>query len=109
MSEFASRERRTVTLSDGARAALNFHGWPGNVRELRNVLEVCVALSDDAVITRDHVCAALRRDVAHTPDEQGLEAALRRNRWHRGRTAQHLGVSRTTLWRRMKAEERESS
>jgi transcriptional regulator of acetoin/glycerol metabolism len=31
-----------------------------------------------------------------------LRDALERNQWHHGRAARELGISRTTLWRRMK-------
>jgi DNA-binding NtrC family response regulator len=35
-------------------------------------------------------------------ERERLVAALDRNRWNRGRTAQELAISRITLWRRMR-------
>ena len=43
---------RTLTLDDGATAALEAYPWPGNVRELQNVVERACALADGSVITR---------------------------------------------------------
>ena len=57
---------------------------------------------------RDHVAAngvsspsASRRRVV-SPSIGEIEAALEKSRYHRGEAARLLGVSRTTLWRRMR-------
>jgi PAS domain S-box-containing protein len=105
-------------LSAAARSALSAYRWPGNVRELQNVLEFAALRAGAGEI-----------DVAHLPDEvvrppggpsPGLAApprppargaALDRERlvealaasgWNRAEAARRLGISRVTLWKRLK-------
>jgi len=42
--------RPPLTISDGARAALESYAWPGNIRELKNVMERAVVLTDGSEI-----------------------------------------------------------
>ena len=93
--------------------------WPGNVRELRNVLERAVNLAEGQILLPCHLepteepsgsppCAPepiagaqLCQRLAHA-EETSIRDALRRNGGHRGKTAAELGISVTTLWRRMR-------
>jgi transcriptional regulator with PAS, ATPase and Fis domain len=92
--------------------------WPGNIRELRNVLERAVSLAEGDILLPCHLehpegpaeisCAPeplagtqLCQQLAHA-EEASIREALRRNSGHRGRTAAELGISVTTLWRRMR-------
>jgi DNA-binding NtrC family response regulator len=92
--------------------------WPGNVRELRNVVERAVSLAEGEVLYLHHFArdepqraqavheaaplgAHLCDRVAHA-EEASIMDALRRNAGHRGKTAAELGISVTTLWRRMR-------
>ena len=93
--------------------------WPGNVRELRNVLERAVSLAEGEVLYLHHfdrgdsapeapavaapavIGTHLSDRVAHL-EEASILDALRRNAGHRGKTAEELGISVTTLWRRMR-------
>jgi transcriptional regulator of acetoin/glycerol metabolism len=101
--------------------------WPGNIRELRNVIRTALALSDDGIIRLADLPKeiAVYRDAAGPrsggppttvagPSEQGscspLEAAereallkeLERNRWNVTVSAERLGMSRSTLYRKLK-------
>ncbi len=100
--------------------------WPGNIRELRNVVRTALALSDDGIIRLADLPKeiAVYRDtagpcsgppvVAAEPAGQGecspLEAAereallreLERNRWNVTVSAERLGMSRSTLYRKLK-------
>ncbi|MGH8300805.1 MAG: sigma-54 interaction domain-containing protein, partial [Steroidobacteraceae bacterium] len=92
--------------------------WPGNIRELRNVLERAISLADGDILLCRHLehtqelseasrdpeplhGAQLCQQLAHA-EEASIREALRRNSGHRGRTAAELGISVTTLWRRMR-------
>ncbi|WP_237212949.1 sigma-54-dependent transcriptional regulator [Falsiroseomonas oryziterrae] len=113
VSRFALGPRR---LAGPALAALSEHDWPGNVRELRNRIERAVALADGEEIGAHELFPEL--DLESRDDQARLEAslgsvvdeamrgaiqdALRRAGGNRGEAARLLGVSRTTLWKRMR-------
>jgi DNA-binding NtrC family response regulator len=97
-----------VTLDDDAADLLRDRNWPGNVRELRHVMSLVAALCGTRV-----TAAGLRRAlglrlqpdlslVGDAPERRELTDALERNRWDTDRTADELGIHRTTLYRRMK-------
>jgi len=76
--------------------------WPGNVRELENfVIRVLATLDTGASFStiEDTVSEELSRTA--TAATNTILAALERNQWNREAAAQELGISRTTLWRRM--------
>ena len=88
------------------------HRWPGNVRELRNVLEAALVSCDGSTLMPEHLPDSVRRpmraagDVGWSPreeeDRRTILAALDENEWNRTRTAEALGVSRVTLWKKMR-------
>lgn len=94
-------------------AVLESYGWPGNVRELRNLMERLAlflaaeplqALTPSFLVS---IAPELNRAVlmpAPTPqaDTESIAAVLARFNGQRDAAAKHLGISRTTLWRRLK-------
>jgi transcriptional regulator with PAS, ATPase and Fis domain len=114
-------------IEEDAFESLMDHPWPGNLRELNQVIHVAVALIESDVITRDAILldhfdnfvlpdtAELvqeKRESAATPpppSEESLSAAEKRHiewvlRSHGGnkrQTAKALGVSRSTLDRKL--------
>ncbi|HEX9659056.1 MAG TPA: sigma 54-interacting transcriptional regulator, partial [Rhodothermales bacterium] len=77
------------------------HDWPGNVRELENLVErICVNSTADTI---DEGALAEWMIVSGSPDHerQRILASLMRNRWSREETARDLGISRSTLWRKI--------
>jgi len=116
LDRLADDERRVETLSHGALRLLEHYDWPGNVRELQNVMEYAFAMGDGAVLTEADLPPELRgaepdavqvnappRSGEGSSEEELVLRALERAGGHRGRAAAMLGVSRSTLWRRMKA------
>ena len=103
-------------LAPEARACLMAHHWPGNLRELRNVIDYARSICDGHHIERsdlpDTLAPPLPVQVArHNADEAPrkpsdgaaeLLAQLRAARWNITDVARGLGVSRMTLYRRMK-------
>jgi len=90
------------------------HDWPGNVRELRNRVERATALAEGEWI----MPADLFPDLASTPsvpphlktlsevrdeaERKQISRALRQSEGHPAAAAALLGVSRTTLWEKMR-------
>jgi DNA-binding NtrC family response regulator len=94
------------------------HSFPGNVRELEHLIERAVLLSSSGEIGVEHLPADLGgggprsyeeiRPLAMAMSEferTCLIDALRATRGHRGRAAQLLGISRKTLWDKMRTHE----
>lgn len=102
-----------LELEPAAREALLAFAWPGNVRQLRNVLRTLVALCDDrrigladlpAIITRTAPATANASVAAPLADaeREALLATLEQLRWHLTHVASHLGISRNTLYRKLR-------
>ena len=116
----AAEGGRTIKrITPGALAALTDYDWPGNVRELQNVIEYANVMGEGPVlaesdlppevrgeergarVTRpDSELTALRAELP--PEARRYLTALERSGGHMGRAAQSLGISRTTLWRKLK-------
>jgi transcriptional regulator with GAF, ATPase, and Fis domain len=119
LSRVGSRTGRALRLSPEAVRVLLSYEWPGNVRELENALEFAATVCQGQTLQPEDLPPevlpagspfaeepALRpRAVTalHAGEDQELRDALEQNRWNRLATARALGVSRSTLWRRMRA------
>jgi len=116
---------------DALHALLNYH-WPGNIRQLRNVLRTAAALCRDNAIrlpnlpqelldcaddapraepVASHAAAITTaqagadtccRTPLDTAEHGTLLRELERNRWNITHTADALGVSRNTLYRKIR-------
>jgi PAS domain S-box-containing protein len=95
---------------------LQQHAWPGNVRELERVLEYAFVFVKGAVITQDLLpeLEAPRHRAANPAAESldqhrlsgerlSIQKALKKAQGRRDLAARLLGISRTSLWRKMKA------
>jgi len=100
-----------VDLDDSARRALLEHPWPGNIRQLRNVLRTLVALCENGRIGFSDVVAVMpARTALHNAMKKPLDSAerdvlvatLEAKHWHVGRVAEELGISRNTLYRKLR-------
>lgn len=117
-------------LDPQALEALRTYAWPGNVRQLKNCLERAVILSNNGRITVNELPPEVARPTAFIPaapttaqpgaapdyaaaanaspaslrdvERQQILAALEQTGWHRGKTAEILGISSSTLYRRLR-------
>ena len=112
----AKQGKRIQGVTPGVMEILMRHDFPGNARELENVIEYCFVLCRNGLIDVHHLpedLLARRRSTGTEPrsdaagplertEATAIRAALRRHEGHLGQVARELGVSRTTLWRKMK-------
>jgi len=93
------------------------HDWPGNVRELINAVEFAFVTCPGGEILPHHLPPSLKGESAPCPAPAGaaaggdpaapamrteIAAALRQTNGHKAQAAALLGISRVTLWKRMK-------
>jgi DNA-binding NtrC family response regulator len=104
-------------LSPTAQAALLTHPWPGNVRELKNRIERACILADHVALSADDLFAEGATAATAAAESSGLpsleaflseaergylRAVLDRFEGRIGATALALGISRKTLWEKMR-------
>jgi DNA-binding NtrC family response regulator len=118
--------RKGLRLSEAARRALLDHSWPGNVRELQNCLERAAILAEGVVIEPDHLrlvpppsagpalgdvldltgpLGEVARRAAARAEEEAIALALKETGGDRTAAAERLGISLTTLNRRLRAND----
>jgi PAS domain S-box-containing protein len=110
----AKGTKKIVGLTPEAMEALLTYAWPGNVRELRNAIEYAFVLCSGNWIGREHLPPKIitggRRSIAN--HRQGLASqeeertrlinTLRQVDGNQSEAARLLGVSRVTIWKRIK-------
>ena len=114
-----SAEGEMGSIEAGALERLLAYSWPGNIRELRNAIRAALAICEDHIIRTGDLPEVIKRfqtqsatRVAQTSEVQEIsfaaaerEALLRAIELHDGHMTQvaaHLGISRNTLYRKIK-------
>jgi propionate catabolism operon transcriptional regulator len=121
LAALSARPHPNLTAEIAACAPLlAAYAWPGNVRELRNVMErlaLFLAAEPLQALTPAFLLSvapelgtspalpamAAPAPVPAPPAQESVADVLARFNGQRDAAARHLGISRTTLWRRLKA------
>lgn len=105
------------SIEPGALALLESFSWKGNVRELSNIVERVMVLSSGLVITEENIRLAVNTSVKAEPakglgcspmllkdyEKLMIEKTLAECGGSRSEAAKLLGISQTTIWRKLKA------
>ncbi|MBI3619357.1 sigma-54-dependent Fis family transcriptional regulator [Candidatus Peregrinibacteria bacterium] len=128
LCQLSAKYENTITMTDDAIATLLTMTFPSNIRGLRDMIikaHLCTMLMDEGstCIRSDHIIAASRAQKQDMPngqvdgtisalknmtqrDEKAIiRAALESEKWRRKPTAARLGISRSTLYKKMKQYE----
>jgi PAS domain S-box-containing protein len=118
VSEFIDRgnakfKKNIQGLTPPAMEKLMTYQWPGNVREIRNAIEYAFVLCQDDLIHRNHLPQNIT--MGRTKQSPASNKASQRDRvfqdtlmalkeadGNQSKTAKILGVSRVTIWKRIK-------
>jgi transcriptional regulator of acetoin/glycerol metabolism len=104
----------TASIEGAAMDRLASYNWPGNIRELRNTIRTALAICEQSVIRLSDLPAEITHPgrQAAAPGEPDIslehaerEALLRvieKNDWVMSHVATQLGISRNTLYRKIK-------
>jgi two-component system response regulator AtoC len=112
IDEFNGLGRRAIEgIAEDAYEMLLAYPWPGNIRELRNVMEYAFAVGQGPTLSAEEFPPELRgelppgRMARDSPDDEErarITDALAAARGRKSLAAELLGISRTTLWRRIR-------
>jgi len=100
------------SLTPEALECLIAYAWPGNIRELENIIERAIALSNKKILDPEDLMFGIRKigDSRRQPDGSTLAEmeksvilkTLQACAGNHKLTAENLGISITTLWRKLK-------
>ncbi|PKO34076.1 MAG: sigma-54-dependent Fis family transcriptional regulator [Betaproteobacteria bacterium HGW-Betaproteobacteria-7] len=107
--------QETRRIDPGTEQVLALYAWPGNIRELKHAVERACILSPGPLLDAE----AFFGDSLDSGDGEGsaspslseyllaceknyLQIALEKHAWHMTHTAEALGISRKTLWEKMR-------
>ncbi len=111
--DFFNREglRRIDSIDAAARDAMHAYPWPGNVRELRNVVQHAFVVGDGPTLELSDLTPELRGEgppgegpvlSLQSQERARILDALQRCGGKKAIAAEALGMSRSTLWRKLR-------
>ena len=114
LEKYGKKMGRQATLGPGVMDYLSSYDFPGNIRELENLIEQGVALAQDGQIHLADIAPSSNgnggslherqslADLVQEVERNAIIRALRQVEGNKERAAEILGLSPTTLWRKMK-------
>ncbi|MFH1728926.1 MAG: sigma 54-interacting transcriptional regulator [Pseudomonadota bacterium] len=120
--KYAKIHNKNIIIPLSIQDIFKRYSWPGNVRQLEHTIEYAIIKSKDETITFNDLPSDItesgqlflskeENNPENYPDadESKVLMALEQFKWNKSRTAQSLGIGRTTLWRLMKKYEIEDN
>ncbi len=115
LSVYNEMFNKSQVLSEKVKAFIESYEWSGNVRELRNYIERLVVTAKEIVIplsiesrtveTGEIKASMLTGKILRATDEKAeILKMLEKTRYNIKKAAKGLGISRSTLYRKMKAQ-----
>jgi sigma-54 dependent transcriptional regulator, acetoin dehydrogenase operon transcriptional activator AcoR len=116
--------KSSIEASTDYLRCLQSYQWPGNIRELRNAVQYSIARLNGRKLNSEHLVGFFTQGRDHQPQESEatdddlvlsrqeariITDALQRHRGNKTTTAKALGISRATLYRKLKAIRSSSS
>lgn len=114
------RKGKRVFSKESMKALMNYH-WPGNIREIQNAIESAVTLSKNETISAEELPLSVEKFSEFNEDiredqkrksfivtslaeqeKNAIVEALNKYGGNQTKVAQVLGISTTTLWRKIK-------
>jgi DNA-binding NtrC family response regulator len=103
-----------LKINQQAHEKLLKYSWPGNIRELQHTMEKAVILSESAILKQDDLFLRHPRSVKSSDafttleemEKQMIEQALEKNSGNFTAAAEQLGITRQTLYNRLKKSDR---
>ena len=111
VDHYARHYHREVTGFDAESMQLLLeHDWPGNVRELQNLVERHVALADKPLMHLETITSLRGQEHIDSDlptlaelEQRYIQKVLDRFNQSREKTAETLGVNKSTLWRKLQS------
>ena len=106
--------KRIISVSNESLGYLMNYDFPGNIRELENIIEHAYVLCKGTVIEAKNLPTDFLEKInnirSHQPsispiqtsESRTIQRSLRKHRGSRKMVAEELGMSRSTLWRKIK-------
>ncbi len=119
IERYCTKYRKYIVLTPEARQVVAQYAWPGNLMQLDLYAEKLTLLSDERVVSADFALHCLPRSFAErkvqpkeqpappqqvvysTPEAELILRLLEKHEGKRAQVAMEMGISKTTLWRKM--------